>query len=102
MADATVAKTIRDQIGIGVLMSLGASDFVYWTDALQFKARIIDKPRSNRIRVMTVRVKLDADDTYHVTAGYLKNKFDWISFYDQAGIYADQLSEILFAWDRVL
>lgn len=95
----TVAAVIRSQVSLNTLMTLGASDLTYWTDAFSFKARIIDAPRSRRVRVMQVKVRLLPDDTYLVTVGYLNKNFDWVMHYE-ANVYADNLNSILFGLDK--
>jgi hypothetical protein len=110
MSNTLIPDTIRKQIGVGVLMSLGASDLVAdrehvkapLYDTLTFRARILDK--NHRKRVMRVRVVLDPSDTYSITVTYPKagNPLETITHYEVDDIYNDQLAEILLRLDQVI
>jgi hypothetical protein len=111
MSDNTlIPDTIRSQIGVGVLMSLGASDLLADRvhvpkpryDTLQFNARILDK--SKRKRVMKVRVVLDPSDTYSIKVTYPErgNPFQEVVHYEVDDVYCDQLAEILLRLDSVI
>lgn len=93
-----IAETTRSQIESGVLMRLGATGFAYDDKTFSFKARIIDKPRGNRVRIMQVAIELMPNDTYSIGAGYL-TRDGWVSFCELDNVYADQLNEILLGWD---
>ena len=90
---ATVANTIKRQLGVWTLADLGASDFHYYTDALQFRARILE-PGTSRVRKMYVTIKLDPSDTYHVTVHYMVKRIDHVIVVDVDNIYNDQLRDI--------
>jgi hypothetical protein len=110
MADTTVPDTIRQQIGVGVLMSLGASDLMAdrvhvkapHYDTLTFRARILDKQHNKR--VMRVRVTLDPSDTYSIKVTYPKrgDKFTEVVHYEASDVYNDSLASVLLALDSVL
>lgn len=105
-----IPETIRKQIGVGVFMSLGASDLMadrVWVkkpryDTLAFKARILDPNR--RKRVMQVRVVLDPMDTYTVKVTYAKagDPSNIITHFEQSDVYADQLGHVLLKLDQVI
>lgn len=99
----SVASVIRDQIGMGALMSLGAHNFMAGERSLIFNARIIpmNKNGSKRLtapRIMRVEITLDPSDTYSILVGYLK-KFDWVVHYSVENVYNDQLARIMLALD---
>ena len=100
-----VAATIRHQVGIGVLMSLGAHDFLYAREgsgALIFKARILPfnkgGKRSERPRIMEVRVAVNSHDYYDISVGYLKG-FDWVTHYETTDVDAATIGRRMLALD---
>jgi hypothetical protein len=105
-----VPETIRQQITVGVFMSLGATDLMADRvhvkapeyDTLTFKARILDK--DHRKRVMRVRVILDPMDTYTVKVTYPKrgDPFTWVVHFEESDVYADQLATMLLSLDQVM
>lgn len=110
MSKTQIPDIIRQQIGVGVFMSLGASDLTAervheWTegyDTLAFNARILDK--SHRKRVMQVKVTLDPSDTYSIKVTHPKrgSKFETEVHYEADDVYNDQLATILLALDQVI
>lgn len=111
MSDTTVPDIIRQQITVGVFMSLGATDLMADRvhtkapgpyDTLTFRARILD-PKHNK-RVMRVRVTLDPSDTYSIKVTYAKrgDPFTMVTHYEAEDIYNDQLAETLLRLDSVL
>jgi len=110
MSDTTVPDTIRQQIGVGVLMSLGATDLMADRvhvkapeyDTLTFRARILDKQHNKRI--MRVRVILDPSDTYSIKVTYPKrgDKFTEVTHYEASDVYNDNLASVLLALDSVI
>lgn len=110
MSNTLIPDTIRSQIGVGVLMSLGASDLMAdrehvqkpLYDTLVFRARILDK--SKRKRVMRVRVVLDPSDTYSIKVTYPQrgNPTEEVVHYEVDDVYFDQLAEVLLRLDQVL
>ena len=100
----SVPATIRSQIEVGVLMALGAHDFVYWSEALDFNAKIFDiAPRRKIARIMKVRITLEPSDTYRVEVGYLNKKtYEWVSRLDSTGVYADNLNRLLLDLDNAI
>jgi hypothetical protein len=110
VSNTLIPETIRKQITVGVLMSLGASDLMAdrehvkppLYDTLTFRARILDKNKNKR--VMRVRVVLDPSDTYSIKVTYPKrgDRTTEIVHYEVDGIYNDQLAEVLLRLDQVL
>lgn len=108
----SIPATIRDQITVGVLMSLGATDLMSDRvhvpkpeyDTLTFRARILPSAKASRPRVMRVRVTLDPADTYSITVTYPKHgkPFEEVTHYEASGVYCDQLARTLLALDQVL
>lgn len=109
----TVPNTIRQQITVGVLMSLGATDLMAGRvhtsapehyDALTFRARILPSKTAGRPRVMRVRVTLDPSDTYSIKVTYFKHgkPFEEVTHYEAEGVYCDQLARTLLKLDDVL
>jgi hypothetical protein len=106
-----IPNTIRRQITVGVLMSLGATDLMADRqhvpapeyDALTFRARILPN-KTARPRIMRVRVVLDPSDTYSITVTYPKrgNKFETVTHFEAEGVYCDQLASTLLKLDDVL
>lgn len=104
-----IPDTIRRQIGVGVLMSLGASDLMAdrvhvkppLFDTLTFRARILDD--KHRKRVMRVRVVLDPSDTYSIMVTYPKRgSTEEVVHYEADDVYNDQLAELLLRLDQVI
>ncbi len=104
-----IPNTIREQITVGVLMSLGATDLMAdrehvpapLHDALTFRARILTKTHQKRI--MCVRVVLDPSDTYSIKVTYPKRgSTELVVHYAAEGVYCDQLARTLLALDQVL
>jgi hypothetical protein len=105
--NAAIAGTIRSQIGNGVLMSLGATDFMFDGPALTFRARILNARKVKRI--MRVTVRLEPSDTYSIRVGYMAKSrslnnpnYAWISHYSADDVYADMLPSLLLELDNVL
>lgn len=106
-----IPNTIRQQITVGVFMSLGATDLMADRvhvpapeyDTLTFRARILPSPRA-AVRIMRVKVTLDPSDTYSIKVTYPKrgNAFEEITHYEAEGVYCDQLARTLLALDQVL
>ena len=101
------AETIRQQIGHGPLMSLGAHDFRTTimdggSPALHFAARILrmkaDGTRSEQVRNMHVLVWLTAADDYGIRVSYIE-RFQLVKHYEASGIYADQLARLMLSLD---
>ena len=94
-----VAQTIKSQIGIGALMSVGAHQFAYEVDpdGLTFKARLSLRGQT-RVRVMRVSVLLMGSDTYEVRVTYA----DRGRFYTtkQTDVYAEDLPRTILDLDR--
>lgn len=112
MDNMTIPNTIRQQITVGVLMSLGATDLMADRqhvpkpryDALRFRARILPSKTASRPRIMTVRVVLDPSDTYSIKVTYPKHgkPFEEVVHYEASDVYCDQLARTLLALDQVL
>lgn len=114
---STVPEIIRQQIGVGVLMSLGATDLMsqnvnsspYGPDSLTFKARILTRP-GGAVRVMRVTVTLEPSDTYSIKVGYSKSKRQpngapgstWITHFSAEDVYNDSLARVLLSLDQVI
>lgn len=107
-----IPNTIRQQITVGVLMSLGATDLMadrtHTTapehyDALTFRARILPS-KTARARIMRVKVTLDPSDTYSIKVTYPKrgNAFEEITHFEAEDVYCDQLARTLLKLDDVL
>lgn len=103
---ADTATIIRQQIEIGVLMSLGARDLAYTTTdgqpGLTFKATVLpfrkNGTRGTRGRTMRVTVTLTPADDYTITVSYL-NRYEWIEHFRAEGVYADALNPVLLSID---
>ena len=102
-----VANTIREQIGMGPLMSLGAHDFRHTimdggSPALHFRARILrmkaDGTRSEQVRNMHVLVWLTDRDDYGVRVTFVE-RFQLVKHYEASGFYADQLARLMLSLD---
>lgn len=118
---SSIPEIIRQQITVGVLMSLGASDLMTDrvhaakdepADTLTFKARILTKP-GGAVRVMRVSVTLDPSDTYSIKVGYSKSKRQpkgahgwapsvWVEHYSAEYVYCDVLAQVLLSLDNVI
>lgn len=106
-----IPNTIRDQITVGVLMSLGATDLMADRthvpapayDALTFRARILPS-KTARPRIMRVKVTLDPCDTYSIKVTYPKrgDRFTEVTHFEAEGVYCDQLASVLLKLDDVL
>lgn len=101
-----IATTIKSQIGVGSLMSVGASGFIAQSDdsatpGLGFTARLHPYTktgnRSTAARKMTVWVNLTADDLYRVRVRY--GKYSEHTHFETDGIYADQLPRLILSLD---
>lgn len=107
----TIPNTIREQITVGVFMSLGATDLMADRkhvpapeyDTLTFRARILPS-KTARPRIMRVSVTLDPSDTYSIKVTYPKrgNAFETVTHYEAEGVYCDQLARTLLKLDDVL
>lgn len=95
-----VATTIRNQITSGVLMSLGAHKFGYYTQengthALVFVARILpfkkNGERSEAARIMRVIITLNVADAYDIRVEY-QRQGKTVTHYSANSVYADQLA----------
>jgi len=102
-----VADTIREQIGVNVLASLGAHDFRTTimdggSPALHFTARILrmkaDGTRSSQVRNMHVLVWLTDRDDYGVRVSFIE-RFKLVKHYEASGIYADRLARLMLSLD---
>lgn len=101
--NAAIAGVIRSQIGAGVLMSLGATDFMFDGPALTFRARILNARKVKKI--MRVTVRLEPSDTYSIAVGYMGTRaqgYAWHDHYSADGVYADMLPELLLELDNAL
>lgn len=101
-----VAEIIRQQIGTGVLMSLGATDLMRdGENTLTFRARILDSGKK-RVRIMRVNVTLDPSDTYSITVGYSKTSPsrgpEWIQHFSASDVYNSDLARVLLSLDQVI
>lgn len=85
--DLTVANTIREQIGAGTFLMLGAKDLVGDTDSLQFKI-------SGCKAISHIRIKLDPSDTYTATF-YKVRKFDWSEVKEVSDVYTENLHSVI-------
>lgn len=113
-----IANTIRQQITVGVLMSLGAHDIGAarmaheqggpMLPSLVFKALVLpfnkNGERSERPRKMYVIVSLTPADTYKITVTYNANVGngrgpDRTDHYHATDVYAEDLSRTLLALD---
>lgn len=98
----TIATTIKNQIGIGSLMTLGAHALREDCNgrALTFKALILpfrkDGSRGTRARKMEVSVLLQEDDTYSVAVYDLTNLNQ---HYSRDDVYAHELPRLMLALD---
>lgn len=101
------ANVIRQQITLGVLMSLGAHKLGSYIDAheqhaLVFMARVlpfnINGDRSERPRNMRVIITLNGSDTYDIAVDY-RRAGKIVRHFNATGIYADQLSGVLLTVD---
>lgn len=109
MSTATeTADIIRQQITPGVLMSLGAQNIgaaprnKHGECGLDFSARVlpftVGGARSPRPRIMVVFVALTADDAYRIEV-YYKRAGKLVCHFHAAGVYADQLPQVLLDLD---
>lgn len=101
-----VAQTIKDQIGMGALMCLGAHDFAATGDgagALVFKARILPftkgGKRSTRPRIMHVSITLNALDLYDVDVFTYDKRLNIVPHYNIKDIDFTQLPMLMLALD---
>lgn len=113
MDNMLIPNTIRQQITVGVLMSLGATDLMADRehtaaperyDALTFRARILPSKTASRPRVMRVKVTLDPSDTYSIKVTYKKFRHDFheVVHFEASDVYCDQLARTLLSLDQVL
>lgn len=102
-----VATTIKRQIGVGVLMAVGASDFTAHTNregqpGLAFVARVIPDGQS-RPRRMHVSVTLNAEDYYDILVTYQRHgSLEMTTHREWCGIDCDNLGRTLLSLDDVL
>lgn len=106
-----VARIIRRQIQIGVLMALGASNlrhgYVGTNPALFMDVRVLaykaDGDRSGTVRRMTLTVELTAGDDYTVTVSYLRNgRTPAEVIHEQyTRVYVDELNAVLLGIDSM-
>lgn len=108
-----VAHAIKQQIGFGGLLTLGAHNFhtIYATPdfdgGLKFTALILpfkgSGERSIRPRKMMVRIVLEHTDTYKVRVSYYKKQTtfltDEVVHFEGRDIYAHHLEKLAFALD---
>ena len=105
---AQVAKTIRRQIEVGVLFSLGARQFAAISTsggvkpALAFNATILpyrkDGSRGTGARTMLVEVALNALDLYDITVTY-RNRGELVTHESIENVDAFSLSRVLLSLD---
>lgn len=97
-----IATTMKRQIGVMTLMSLGASEFTAINGGLRFKARILpfndNGTRSGRAAKMFVEVRLNGLDYYDVKVHHVKG-FTASTHYEQENVDAHSLSDVLFSLD---
>ena len=101
-ATMNTPQVIYSQINKQILMSLGMSNLSHFSDGIMFDARILpmtQKGRGTRARVMSVMVTLEPSDTYSVKVSYAKGRFDRVTHFEESGIYADQLNDLLLSLD---
>lgn len=95
---ATVANTIRKQLGVFGLGVVGASKLQYTggdgNGGLIFNARLHFKGQS-RARVMKVHVKLTAWDTYDVDVIKPNGDVDHYA----TGMFAEDLTKLMYSLD---
>lgn len=99
-------NTTRGQIGVFALMATGAHNFRANDENLFFNVRVLaykkDGTRGSSVRIMTVRITLEASDTYDVSVTYLTGRGATLSektHFEAEGVYADQLSKVIYALD---
>lgn len=95
--------TLKAQITIGGLMTVGASDLVHATDALIMKARIhprkADGARAARPRVMDIMITLSWDDTYSVSVTYRDARKGIVTHWEMEGLYGDSMARVFLSLD---
>jgi hypothetical protein len=85
----TVARTIKTQIGFWALAEVGARGFMHDASSLYFTC----KPRT---RLVQVRVRLDASDTYTITVTAKSGDAMFgAPLYEASDIHAEALSGIV-------
>ena len=89
-----VGKTILSQIGTGVLMSIGARDFVFSPDSLTMRV-------SNSTRRL-VQIVLTSQDYYEVYCKRMKTDLTWDTEFAVDMLYFDQLDEVLLDIERTV
>lgn len=103
----TIAATIRQQVGIGSLMSLGMHQPAALTvdgqeAGFAFKARILpitkNGQRGSAPRIMRVCIILNAGDLYDVEVSYVVRKKE-VMHYEATNVGAEQISKIMLALD---
>lgn len=88
MTDATVARTILEQVGVGTRMAIGARDMMYGDDSLTMRVGSSNVTRH-------IRIRLDPNDTYSIRYTSINRRnFDVIELENAAGVYCDNLSEV--------
>lgn len=96
---------LRDQIGLGVLWTVGARNLVnHDHKALSMTAsihpRIKDGRRGSSARNMEIRVTLGFDDLYRVSVRYpARGTKETITHWEMDGIYAEDLARIFVSLD---
>lgn len=84
----TAAEIIRDQLGGGALMMLGAKDILGSENALQFAIR-------GSRKVSKIRITLDPSDTYTVEFFKKNGRFDYATVATVEGVYVDSLHAVI-------
>ena len=94
-----IASTIKRQIGVMNLMTLGASEFNAVDGGLRFKARILpfnsSGKRLRRPSVMYVEIVLNSLDYYDVRVV----RMDGVEHYNGSNIDAFTIGNLMFALD---
>jgi hypothetical protein len=98
-------KTLRNQIGLGALMTVGARHFVLHDEAVvsmtaSIHPRIKDGRRGSSARNMEIRVSLGFDDLYRISVRYpARGTKEIITHWEMDGIYNDDLARIFVSLD---
>lgn len=98
-------KTMRNQIGTGALMTVGARNFVILDDAIvtmtaSIHPRIKNGRRGQAARNMEIRVSLGFDDLYRISVRYpARSTKEIITHWEMDGIYGDDLARIFVSLD---
>lgn len=102
-----VASTIRDQIGLGVLMALGAHGLRYTTHktrpALAMNVKLLpfnaDGTRSRQPRIMHLVVALNGNDYYDIVVTYLNRKREQVVHETATDVDVSSLRSVLLGFD---